>query len=79
MKSLDFAENYRFSLLDEVQSFHWSNVQITVMIATHYESSDNSQFKSFICISECLLHNVVAVHLFQTTTIKNISHIYNLN
>ena len=68
MTSLDFAENYRFSLQDEVQSVHWSNDQATVMIATHYESSDDSQFKSFIYISVCLLHNAVSVHLFQKTT-----------
>ena len=44
MTSLDFPENYRFNLQDEVQSFHWSNDQVTVMIAIHYESSDDSQF-----------------------------------
>ena len=72
--SLDFAENYRFNLKNKVQSFHWSNDQITVKIATHYKSSDDSQFKSFICISECLLCDTFAVHLFQTVT-TNLSHI----
>ena len=79
IKSLDIGENYRLNLLDEVQSIHWSNDQITVMIATHYKCSDDSQFKSFICISECLLHNVVCSATISNNNNKKLSHIYNLN
>jgi hypothetical protein len=35
--SLDFAENYRFVIQDEAQSFHWNNDQVTIFtIAVHY-------------------------------------------
>ena len=46
------------------------------MIITQYESSDDSKFKRFICISECLLHNVDTGHLFQKTTITKTYRIF---
>jgi len=81
----DFSENYSFVIQDEVQSFHWNNVQATLHPFVIYYSKDNNiEHTSFVVISDCLKHDTVAVHLFQRKLIrflsssmfKNITKIY---
>ena len=37
---LDFAENYKFIVQDEIQSFHWNNKQCTLHPAAMYLKID---------------------------------------
>lgn len=37
----DFAENYKFVLQDEIQSFHWNNSQATILPFVIYYKSEN--------------------------------------
>lgn len=69
--TLDFSENYSFVVQDEAQSFHWTKDQATVHpFAVYYRDQDEVKYKSFVFISDCLLHNTVAVHLFQKKLIN---------
>lgn len=62
----DFAENYSFVLQDEAQSFHWNNSMATVHpFVVYYKDNDEVRHKSFVCISECLKHDTILVHVFQ--------------
>lgn len=69
--SLDFSENYSFVVQDEAQSFHWNNDQATVHpFAVYYNEKGEIKYTSFVIISECLIHDSVAVHLFQRKLIS---------
>ena len=62
----DFSENYSFVIQDEIQSFHWTNLQATVHpFACYYRDEHQLHHLCFLIISECLVHDTVAVHLFQ--------------
>lgn len=64
----DFTENYSFVIQDEIQGYHWSNEQATVHpFVCYYREIENGELKcvSYVVISECLTHDVVAVYLFQ--------------
>ena len=67
----DFAENYAFVVQDASQSFHWNNSQATLHpFVIYYREGGNLANCSFVAISECNTHDVVAVHLFQTHLIE---------
>lgn len=53
--SFDFAENYAFLLHDEALFFS---------IRIYLKDSNGSKFENMVCISECLKHDTVFVHLF---------------
>ena len=62
----DFAENYSFVIQDEVQSFHWNNEMATLHpFVIYYRKENEIAHLSFVIISECNIHDTVAVHLFQ--------------
>lgn len=62
---LDFAENYSFVVQDEVQSFHWNNTMATVHpFVVYFQEDGRLKNKNFVVISECNVHDTVAVHLF---------------
>jgi hypothetical protein len=64
--SLDFAENYGFVTQDEAQSFHSNNDQATFFqVAVHYRDCNDVKLRGFVCISEHLKHDTLAVHVFQ--------------
>lgn len=59
----DFAENYAFVLQDETQGFHWNNASATIHpFVAYYNEDGEERHTSFVVISECLVHNTVAVH-----------------
>lgn len=61
----DFSENASFTIQDAVQGFHWNNSQATLYpIAIYFKSDGKTQHTNFIIISDCLVHDSVAVHLF---------------
>ena len=63
----DFSENYSFVVQDEVQSFHWNNLQATVHpFLCYYKNTDGKLDSVCFCIiSENKEHDTIAVHLFQ--------------
>ena len=62
----DFSENYAFTLQDAAQGFHWNNCQATVHpFVVYFCHSQKEHHLSFIVISDCLLHDTIAVYLFQ--------------
>lgn len=74
----DFSENYSFVLQDEVQGFHWNNLQATIHpIVVYYKEENNFKHKSIVVISECLTHDTVAVHLFQKKLIQFLKESFN--
>lgn len=68
----DFAENYTFTVQDEIQAFHWANQQCTIHpFCIYYKNIDGSLMNiSLVVIAESLEHNYVAVHLFQTKLLE---------
>lgn len=61
----DFSENVSFCVQDSVQGFHWNNSQATLYpIVIYYKVDGMLKNINFIIISNCLVHNTVAVHLF---------------
>ena len=64
----DFAENYSFVMQDEAQSFHWNNAQATLhpFVCYYREDAESSvSHISYVVISDCNIHDTIAVHLFQ--------------
>lgn len=67
----DFSENYSFIVQDSAQSFHWNNCQATLHpFVIYYRQNKELMHKSFVAISECNQHDIIAVHLFQTRLIE---------
>ncbi|KAL5508956.1 hypothetical protein EMCRGX_G004228, partial [Ephydatia muelleri] len=68
----DFSENYSFVVQDEVQSFHWNNLQATVHPFLCYYREINGKLNNicFTVISENKDHDSIAVHLFQKKVIE---------
>lgn len=68
----DFAENYAFIVQNSVQGIHWNNNQATIHpFAIYYKDDKNVlQMINLVSISECLHHDTVAVHMFQSGLVK---------
>ena len=63
----DFSENYSFVVQDEVQSYHWSKDQVTLHpFVCYWVENGEPKHTSYVAISECLVHDTAAVHLFQS-------------
>lgn len=68
--SLDFAENYSFSIQDAIQSQHWSKQQATVHpYVVYYRENGKTKHDNLVIISEKLGHDANAVHLFNSKAI----------
>jgi len=63
----DFAENYRFIIQNSIQAQHWNKSQaaVHIFVVLFKENAVLKQI-NFVSISDFLLHNTAAVHLFQT-------------
>ena len=69
----DFSENFSFVVQDEAQSFHWNNSMAywnNSMATLHpfvyyYKESGEVKHSNFVLLSNCNIHDTVAVHLFQ--------------
>ena len=71
---LDFAENYRTSYQNEVQSAHWSYNQVTVHPLVCYYKCPNPQCEeqtteSVVIISSDLIHDADAVKKYRAETL----------
>lgn len=66
MVTADFSENYAFVFQDLAQGYHWNNSQATVHpFVGYYKANDELLHVSYVVISECLVHDTIAGHLFQ--------------
>ena len=62
----DFAENYSFVVQDEVQGFHWNNLQCTLHpVVVYYKSDNNLQHSSYCIISDDNHHDVPTIYEIQ--------------
>jgi len=69
----DFAENYRFTMQDEVQGFHWNNSQCTLHPVIIYCIEEGSLIhRSNSIISDDNNHDVAFVHLVQKAVINDL-------
>lgn len=68
---MDFAENYAYVAQDAAQAFHFNNDQATLFPSVIY-FRDNGELKhtSFVVISDCRHHDVVAVYRYQCKIIE---------
>jgi len=53
---MDFAENYRVHIQNEVQGFHWTNIEATVhpFVIYYRDNYGNLKHLNFVVISDCL-------------------------
>ena len=71
--SADFSENYAFVLQDAAQGFHWNNAQATIHpFVVYYKVSGEEYHLSFVVISDCLIHDTVAIYLYQKRLIAHL-------
>ncbi|KAJ1522002.1 hypothetical protein ONE63_002324 [Megalurothrips usitatus] len=62
----DFAENYTCIIQDAIQSYYWSQAQVTLHpFCSYFKENGEVKQVSFTVISEYMKHNVTAVHTFQ--------------
>lgn len=75
----DFAENYSFTVQDEIQAFHWANKQCTIHPFCIYFKNESGELKNltFVIIAESLCHNYVAVYLFQKKLLEFLKARFN--
>ena len=67
---IDFAENYAVKELDEIQSAHWSNKQITVVTGVVWFLNDDTvERRSFALVTDYLGHDF---HVFLNNILENI-------
>ncbi|XP_071839778.1 uncharacterized protein [Apostichopus japonicus] len=70
---LDFAENYKFVIQDEVQSYHWNQQSCSLHpVVIYYKQNDNLTDDSVCFISDDLNHDVDFVHEVMNGTVKHI-------
>ena len=75
----DFAENYKFITQDEVQSFHWTNLQCTLHpVVVYYKENDKLCLKSFCVLSDDMTHDVCMVYEVQRSVINEIKEMLPL-
>ncbi|CAH0547525.1 unnamed protein product [Brassicogethes aeneus] len=63
----DFAENYSFTVQDEVQSFHWNTSSATLhpFLIYYKDISDTIQTQSFCVLSDVKNHTTLEFAVFQ--------------
>ncbi|KAL5503683.1 hypothetical protein EMCRGX_G010672 [Ephydatia muelleri] len=77
---LDFSENYSFIVQDAVQGYYWTNSQATLHPCVYYYSCDGKELQhgSLVFISECNIHDTVAVPLFQRQLVEYLKSTYGV-
>ncbi|XP_047133454.1 uncharacterized protein LOC124811601 [Hydra vulgaris] len=69
----DFAENYSFVVQDEVQGFHWNNLQCTLHpVVVYYKENQVLHSTSYCIISDDNTHDVPMVYEVQKSIINNL-------
>lgn len=63
---LDFSENYKYVVQDEVQGYHWNNPQCTLHpIVIYHKIDEKLLHKSFCVLSDDLNHDICMVYRIQ--------------
>ena len=69
----DFAENYSFVVQDEVQGFHWNNLQCTLHPAVvYYKNEGELKSRSYCMISDDNRHDGGMVYQVQVEIMKDL-------
>jgi hypothetical protein len=68
----DFSENCSV-IQDEVQDLHWNNAQAALHPFVAYSQNIMAEHINCANITDCLRHNIVAVHLFQRQLCSSLS------
>ena len=69
----DFAENYSFVVQDEVQGFHWNNLQCTLHpVVCYFKSGNDLDHASHCIISDDNSHDVPTVYEIQKKIISDL-------
>ncbi|KAG1665912.1 ARL14 effector protein [Nymphon striatum] len=67
----DFAENYQYTVQDEVQSFHWNKSQCTIHpVVIYFKEEGKLNHQSLCCISDDLEHDTGFVHALQSQVVS---------
>ena len=68
---LDFAENFAFTVQDEIQSYHWNTSQATLHpVCMYYYVNASLQCHSYCIISDDMNHDVSMVYQIQKKCIQ---------
>ena len=71
---VDFAENYKFLVQDEIQGYHWNKTQCTVHPVVIYTKRDGILVDESICfISDDLCHDVDMVYKILKETVTYVT------
>ena len=69
----DFAEKYSFVVRDEIQGFHWNNLQCTLhSVVVHHKDGDALQSVSYCIMSDDNKHEVGMVYQVQREIIAHL-------
>ena len=69
----DLAENYTILIQDEIQSFHWSNIQVVLHpMLVDYKSEGKVKHNCYCFITEYLKHDVNAIYTFKKMLVNNL-------
>ena len=69
----DFSENFSFVVQDAAQAFHWNNNMATIHPFVYYYNAQGSlSHGNFVLISDCNVHDTIAVHLFQQRLVAHL-------
>ena len=61
----DFSENYSFVIQDAAQGYYWANPQATIHpCVVYYKEKNKIESVSYVMVSDCLVHDTVAVSYF---------------
>ena len=70
---VDFAENFAFTVQDEIQSYHWNSSQATLHpVCMYYRFDGHLHCHSFCIISDDMDHDVSLVHEIQKECIQHV-------
>ena len=69
----DFAENYKFCVQNEIQGFHWNNMQCSLHpVVIYYRENGELRHKSYCVLSDDLSHDVPFVFQVQKLVINDL-------
>ena len=74
---MDFAMNFNCLLPKEIQSYHWTKMQVTLHpVVIFYRSNEEVKHHSICFISDDLTHDVSMVKLFQERTMAIVKELF---
>ena len=69
----DFAQNYSFVVQDEIQGYHWNNLQCTLHpVVVYYKKGQDLSHISYCILSDDLEHTIHLVYVIQKKVIQDL-------